>query len=224
MQTIYVIIPARNEAQKIGAVITAIQNEGFYNILVVDDGSTDNTGKVALKKGAKVVRHIINRGAGAATFTGIKTALSLGADLIITMDADGQHDPQDIQELIQPIIAKEVDIVLGSRLILKKEMPIMRRFFNYIGNLVTWILFGLWVSDSQSGFKVFSQKAAEKIEIKTNGYEFCSEVIRELKSKNLKFVELPIKIRYTDYSMQKGQSFANGIKTFTKLLLRSVMQ
>ena len=224
MQGVFIVIPARNEAQKIGEVILEIRKEGFQNIVVVDDGSTDNTAEVAQKNGAKVAKHILNRGAGAATFTGMKTALALGAQIVVTMDADGQHDSQDIQNLVRPILEKKVEVVLGSRLMQKKEMPFLRRFFNFIGNVVTWILFGLWVSDSQSGFKAFSREAVQKIQIKTNGYEFCSEVIRELKTKKLKFIEVPIQTKYTQYSMQKGQSFANGVKTFTKLVLRSFMQ
>ncbi len=224
MKSVYIVIPARNESRKIGEVITKIRKEGFQHILVVDDGSSDQTFQIAEQNGAKVVKHIVNRGAGAATFTGIQTALELDAEIIVTMDADGQHDSKDIQSLIQPILDKKVDVVLGSRLILKKGMPLIRRFFNYIGNLVTWVLFGLWVSDSQSGFKAFSKKAAAAIEIKTNGYEFCSEVIRELKVKKIKYTEIPIKTKYTKYSMQKGQSFANGVSTLVKLVLRSFMK
>lgn len=224
MSKIFIVIPARNEAQQIGEVLLEIRRKGFENVLVVDDGSDDKTVEIAEKSGAKVVQHILNRGAGAATFTGIKAVLELDAEIIVTMDADGQHAPEDIHNLIQPILDKKYDIVLGSRLLEKKEMPLIRRFFNYTGNLITWILFGLWVSDSQSGFKAFSKKAAEQIEIKTNGYEFCSEVIREIKTKKLSFAEIPIQTKYTEYSMQKGQSFANGVRTFVKLVLRSFMQ
>lgn len=224
MKGVYIVIPARNEAQKIGEVLSEIRKEGFNNIFVVDDGSTDSTAEVVEKSHAHVVRHIVNRGAGAATFTGIKAALEFNAEVIVTMDADGQHDPKDIPNLIKPILKKQSEVVLGSRLIQKKGMPLIRRIFNFIGNVVTWVLFGLWVSDSQSGFKAFSREAAEKIEIKTNGYEFCSELIRELKAKKLTYVEVPIQTKYTEYSMQKGQSFSNGVKTFTKLVLRSFMR
>lgn len=224
MSKIFIVLPARNEAQQIGEVILEIKKEGFENIVVVDDGSMDKTAEVAENSGAKVVRHIINRGAGAATFTGIKAALELDAGVIVTMDADGQHASEDIQNLVKPILNKEVDVVLGSRLIDKKGMPMIRRLFNFAGNFVTWILFGMWVSDSQSGFKAFSKQAAEKIEIKTNGYEFCSEVIREIRAKKFSYTEISIQTKYTEYSMQKGQSFANGVRTFMKLVLRSFMQ
>ena len=224
MSNLFVIIPAKNEASQIGEVILRIREQGFKNIIVVDDGSNDKTADIAKNTGAKVLKHIVNRGAGAATYTGIKAALSLNAEIIVTIDADGQHNPVDLQNLIKPILEKKVDVVIGSRLKQKKNMPAIRRFFNFGGNLITWILFGLWVTDSQSGFKAFSRKAAESIEIKTNGYEFCSEVIREIKMKKLKFIEIPIKTHYSKYSLQKGQSFANGIRTFGKLILRSLMQ
>lgn len=224
MSNVWIVIPARNESQKIGEVISKIQKEGFQKIIVVDDGSTDETFQIAETKGAKVLKHIINRGAGAATFTGIQAALLKGAEVIVTLDADGQHSPEDLQNLIQPILTKKADVVIGSRLIHKKNMPVMRRLFNYIGNFVTWMLFGLWVSDSQSGFKAFSREAATQIELKTSGYEFCSEMIREIKIKHLRYLEVPIQTHYSEYSMRKGQSFSNGIKTFWKLLLRSLMQ
>lgn len=224
MQKIWIVIPARNESQKIGEVIDKIKQEGYQDIIVVDDGSTDNTGEVARKSGAQILRHSLNRGAGAATFTGMKAALLKGADVIVTLDADGQHAPEDVQNLIQPILDDKADAVIGSRLIQRKDMPWIRRVFNYIGNFVTWMLFGLWVSDSQSGFKAFSKKAAAQIEIKTSGYEFCSEMIREINVKRLRYAEVPIQTHYTEYSMQKGQSFSNGVKTFWKLVLRSFMQ
>lgn len=224
MQSLYIVIPARNEAKKILEVLLSIYAQGFRNVIVVDDGSIDETFQIAQQNGAQVLRHSINRGAGAATFTGIQAALKLGAEIIVTLDADGQHNPADLQKVIQPILEKKAEIVIGSRLLNKKDMPYLRRLFNLIGNTVTWILFGLWVSDSQSGFKAFSRQAAQKIEIKTNGFEFCSEIIREIKLKKIKYQEVPIQTQYSDYSLAKGQSFATGIKTLAKLILRSFMQ
>lgn len=222
-QDIWIVIPAMNEVNKIGEVIRLVLQQGYQNIMVIDDGSQDGTGRVAQKAGARVLRHMINRGAGAATYTGIQAVLKLGANVIVTLDADGQHRPDDLEKLIKPILEKKTEVVLGSRLLEKQKMPLLRKIFNLMGNVVTWLLFGLWVSDSQSGFKAFSRRAVEQIKIQTNGYEFCSEVIREIRLHKLKFIEVPIQTHYSEYSLQKGQNFTNGVKTFWKLILRKLM-
>ena len=216
----FVIIPAYNEAEIIGNIIEGIKKYlPARQIIVIDDGSSDNTFYVAKNHGAIVYKHIINRGPGAATATGLAAAIHLNADIIITMDADGQHKTEDIPRLIKPIVNNEADVVIGSRLINPKGMPFVRRLFNKIGNLVTYITFGIKVSDSQSGLKSFSRYAAQKIEIKTNGFEFCSEIIREINNHQFKLKEIPIQAIYTDYSMSKGQGLLVGVKTFIRLLL-----
>jgi glycosyltransferase involved in cell wall biosynthesis len=219
---IWIVLPAHNEAQVLPQVLSKIKSSGYRNILVVDDGSRDHTSEVAQKNGAVSVRHFLNRGAGAATQTGILAALQLGAEIVVTMDSDGQHEPKEIQKLVTPIVRGECDVVIGSRFLEQNQIPFLRRIFNFIGNLITWFFFGLWVSDSQSGFKSFSRTAAERLKILTNGYEFCSEIIREIKVKKLVFKEVPITVRYDAYSLAKGQNFARGLTTLLKLFLRSV--
>ncbi|MCX6807777.1 MAG: glycosyltransferase family 2 protein [Patescibacteria group bacterium] len=163
---VIIVLPAYNEGQAIAKVISGIINAGFNQIIVVNDGSKDNTGSIAKKAGAHVVSHIINRGVGAARFTGNKAALQLGADIIVQMDADGQHDPSDIYKIIKPIIDHRADITIGSRFLSDNKIPSSRRILNWIGNLATMIFFGIWVSDSQTGFKAFSQVAAQKLNTK----------------------------------------------------------
>jgi glycosyltransferase involved in cell wall biosynthesis len=170
------------------------------------------------------LRHKINRGKGAATKTGIEAAKLLGADIIVTMDGDGQHDPKDIEKLIDPILKKNCDVVLGSRLVNPKGMPKHKIVANHIGNFFTWYLFGLWVTDSQSGFRAYSRHAAEVINTKADRYEYDSEVIREIYVYKLKFTEIPIAVRYTEYSMGKfqKQGFANGIVTLYKMFWKLI--
>lgn len=217
-------MPAYCESEVIGGVIERIQKAGFDYIVVVSDGSPDNTAEIAEVAGAHVFRHAINRGAGAATQTAIEASLALGADVIVLIDADGQHDPDDISRLIEPILEDKADVVIGSRFLKKNEIPAHRRLFNTIGNLVTFVLFGAWVSDSQSGFKALSRAAAERVDIRSNGYEFCSELIWTFRAENFRITEVPISVQYTARSLGKGQSLFVGVKTFFRLLLHSLMR
>jgi glycosyltransferase involved in cell wall biosynthesis len=214
-----VALPAYNEEKVIAKVINDIKKEGYTDILVVDDCSKDDTSQRALNAGALVLRHPINRGAGGATATAIEYAKREKYDILVLMDSDGQHSPKDIKKLIKEI--KNYDIIIGSRMIEPKGMPLSRRILNSGGSLLTWGLFGLYVKDSQSGFKVLGRKAIEKINITYDRFEFCSEMIGEIYSKKLKYKEIPIKVIYTDHSIAKGQSFKNGIKMILRFILRT---
>jgi glycosyltransferase involved in cell wall biosynthesis len=217
---IWIAIPAYNEGEVIGEVISGIKKVGYQNIIVVDDGGSDETLKTAENAGAVALRHKINRGKGAATKTAIEAAKMLGADIIVTMDGDGQHDPADIHKLIAPILDGKCDVVLGTRLKNSLGMPWYKIVQNKIGNAITWYLYGLWVTDSQSGFRAYSRRAAEKINTKADRYEYDSEVIKEIYIYKLKYIELPITVRYTEYSMSKiqKQGFFNGLKTLYKMV------
>lgn len=218
-----VIIPAYNEEKNIRQVISGVKKY-TNNIIVIDDGSTDRTSQIAKLAGAKVYRHLINRGLGGALGTGIRAALLEEADIIVTLDADGQHDPDEIPKLIKPIIDGETDFVVGSRFLERQPMPIFRRFGNYFYNLITWLLFGTLTSDSQSGMRVFNRNVAEKIEIFTSGMEVSSEIFAEIKYHKLKIKEVPVRAIYTSYSLSKGQGFFVGLKTLIKLLILKLIK
>lgn len=218
---IWVVIPAYNEEKVVGEVISEVKNSGYENIIVVDDGSADKTHKKANELiGEKALRHRLNRGKGAATKTGIEAAKLLGAEIIVTMDGDGQHDSADIGKLIRPIVENKTDVVLGSRLKNSAGMPWYKIWQNKIGNIITWFLYGLYVSDSQSGMRAYSARSARLIETRADRYEYESQVIREIYLNKLKFVEVPIAVRYTEYSMGKvqKQSFSNGLKTVYRMI------
>jgi len=166
-----------------------------------------------------VVSHVVNRGLGAAIGTGFVVAQKLGADVLITLDADGQHDPTEIPKFLEAI-ENGAEVVVGSRMLERSGMPWYRQVANWLGNISTFVLFGALVTDSQSGYRAFTQKALSMIQIKTNRMEVSSELIAETKSHNLKLFEVPIKAIYTDYSLSKGQSFFVGLKTLFKLVLR----
>lgn len=219
---IIAIIPAYNEEKTIAEVL--MNTRPFVDeIIVVNDGSGDRTAEIARAHNAFVVNHIINRGLGASIGTGFEVAKRHGAEVVVTLDADGQHDPTEISKLIVAI-EKGADVVIGSRMIEKKGMPWYRQIANTLGNLVTFFLFGAFVTDSQSGFRAFTAYALRQIKIQTNRMEVSSELIAETKRHKLTLVEVPIKAIYTDYSLSKGQSFAVGLKTLVKLVLRRIRQ
>src|SRR5438552_17737148 len=147
---IIAVIPAYNEATHVVDVVRS--NLDFVDqVVVVDDGSSDNTSTAARQAGARVYRHVVNRGLGGAIATGLRAALALDADIIVTLDSDGQHLPEDIVPVIAPILAGEADFVIGSRLINPRGMPLSRRAANRIAALCSNALFGVSVCDSQSG-------------------------------------------------------------------------
>jgi len=220
-----VVIPAHNEAAAIGDVISRIPKtieRMQVVVIVVDDGSTDDTAQIARVFGAQVLRHVTNLGAGAATVTGLKAAQALNADVIVTIDADGQHDPEEIERLVQCLLEGPFDVVIGSRILSPQGMPLTRFVANLLLNALTFVAYRKIVSDSQSGFKVFSQAAANALDLRSAGYEICSEIIGEIYRKNLRYKSVPVKPIYTEYSRAKGQHFLNGVNLILGLLTRWV--
>ena len=195
-------------------------------MIVVDDGSSDNTFSESISSGAITLKHTINRGKGAATQTGIDAAKELDADIVVTMDSDGQHNPKDITELIKPILDDKADVVLGSRMLGEKGMPKTRIFMNNIANLVTYIFFGIMVSDSQSGFRAYSKKALNSVYTLMDRYEFESEMLGQIKNAKLNIKEVPIKVIYSEYSLNKYKHVvgftAQGPRNRIKMVVRLV--
>lgn len=232
MKTLAVVIPAYNEEKAIGAVlgsltrIAATLNATVVTI-VVDDGSSDRTTEVAESHGAIVVRHIINRGLGATLSTGITAACAMLAKqalqhaVIVTLDADGQHDPAELSAVISPIFSGEAQVVLGSRFVggHRESMPWHRTVANRLANAFTGFLFGVWVSDTQSGYRAFSLEAARALNIRTNTMEVSSEIVREIGRNKWRLKEVPITVAYTEYSLSKGQGFLKGLETLWKLII-----
>ncbi|MBI4280774.1 glycosyltransferase family 2 protein [Candidatus Uhrbacteria bacterium] len=215
------VIPAYNEAKTIGGVVQATLP--FVDaVLVVDDGSSDETGTVAAGAGARVVRHVLNRGLGATLGTGIQAAVRAGASYVVTLDADGQHDPQEIEKLLNPLRRDLADVVLGSRLLISVGMPPARRIANQLGNLLTFLLFGIFVTDSQSGFRAFNRQAAAVIRLRSNRMAVSSEIVAEIGRHDLRLAEVPVRPIYTEYSLSKGQNFRVGLRTLYHLLLRRI--
>ncbi len=223
-EKIAIVIPVYNEAGAIGDVIEDVRAHGYTSIVVVDDGSDDDSFYIAAAYDVVALRHKINRGKGAAVKTGIMAANLLDVDVVVTMDGDGQHDPADIAPLIQPILDNTSDVVLGSRLLNKEEMPFVKVIANSFGNFFTWLLYGILVSDSQSGYRAYSRYAALIIDTKADKYEYDSKVIREIKNNRLRYTEVPVQTLYTEYSMQKKnkQGFVNGLITLYRMVWKMI--
>ena len=224
-----VVIPAYNEADAVGDVIRHVSTEfkraGIKaDIVVVNDNSTDKTSGIASSSGAIVIDHILNSGAGGATATGLSYADQNLYDIAVTMDADGQHDASDVVKGVQILMKSTTDLLIGSRLINSEGMSKVKVLGNRGLSLITYILFGINSTDSQSGLRVFSRNALTNLRWKTSGYEFCSEMLWRAKQQNLIIDEYPIKAIYTDYSVNKGQNNWNAVNILKSLLRRRITE
>ncbi|KXA89650.1 hypothetical protein AKJ57_05030 [candidate division MSBL1 archaeon SCGC-AAA259A05] len=214
----WIVVPAYEEEQMIGYVIEGLRREGYDQIIVVDDGSEDRTAEIARSKGAEVVRHEKNRGLGVAIRTGLGEARSRGADVVVTFDADGQHDPKDIQRLLEALDG--ADFVVGVRE--RGRMPLNKRLGNTILDIITHF-FGGPLTDSQSGFRAFGSRALEEISIQTDRYAVSSEILIQVGGKDLRFRVVPIGGVFTEYSKSSGTTIASGIRIFFNLLKLKVI-
>lgn len=219
-----IIVPAFNEASVIKSTIRKLRLETQSlqpEIVVVDDGSVDDTAEQAKQTGVKILHHVLNRGLGGAIGTGLAYARLRGFDVAVTFDADGQHDPKDVHTVLKPIIQGKADIVIGSRYFgAKTDMPFDRRLILNASNVLTYLLFGQTTSDSLSGFRAFGPTAVAKISIKTERMEVSNEIFSEIRRLKLRLKEVPIKVIYTEYSRRKGQSNTNALNIIMKLFIR----
>ena len=213
-------LPAYNEEKVIGKVIAEIKKRKQYDILVVDDGSGDKTAAVAKRARVFVVSHFKNQGLGVSIQTALKFAKKNKYDVLVTFDSDGQHDARDIDRVVRPILASHVDICVGVRDLARKEVPTLRKLILWGSNIFTFLLFGIYSSDSQSGFRAFSRRAIETLELKTARMEVSSEIFAEVKKKKLRYAEVPIRVIYTPYSLAKGQKNSNMFRVAWKLMIK----
>ncbi len=222
---IWIIIAAYNEEKKISAVIDAIKKQGYSNIVVVDDGSEDRTKEVAETAGAYVLQHIMNRGQGAALKTGIDFALQQGAEILVTFDADGQHQAEEIKRLIEPIQNNLVDVCVGSRFLdNKSNVSWHRALLLKTGALMMHLLYGIQLTDSHNGFRALSGAAAQKLTLKADRMEHASEILEEIAKKKLLYKEIPVTITYTNYSLEKGQSSLAAFEIVWNMIKSKVLR
>lgn len=223
-ESTYVVIAAYNEGTCIEQVAREVRDV-YPNVVVVDDGSGDDTFDAARRGAGHVLRHMINRGQGAALQTGIEYALRQGAGYIVTFDADGQHRVEDIAAMVDPIHRGECEITLGSRFLGGADnMPRSRRATLRLAVIFTRVVNRVHVTDAHNGLRAFSRKAAERIDITLDRMAHASELIDQVRKSELKFREVPVRIRYTDYSMGKGQSSRNAFRIVVQYILGRVLE
>jgi glycosyltransferase involved in cell wall biosynthesis len=214
-----VVIAAYNEAAMISDVVRDVIR-AFPSVIVVDDGSRDRTADLAVGAGATVLTHPINLGQGAALQTGITYAVESGFDHVVTFDADGQHRTEDALAMLEMLEHTGAQVALGSRFVGSTEsMPASRRWLLRAATWFTRATTGLHVSDSHNGLRVLRRDAARLIQLRQNRMAHASEILEEIARHRLRYVEVPVTIRYTEYSLAKGQSGFGAFNIVLDLLL-----
>jgi polyprenyl-phospho-N-acetylgalactosaminyl synthase len=209
--SVWVVIAAYNEAAVIGRVLADLIARR-YNVVVVDDGSRDATGEIAAKAGAWVAPHPVNLGQGAALQTGIKLALAHGATHIVTFDADGQHRAADVARLLEALADSVADFALGSRFLGQSVgMPASRRWLLRAATAFTRLTTGLKVTDTHNGLRAMTRRGASRIALRQNRMAHASELLEQIARSGLAYVEVPVTIDYSRYSLAKGQRLADTL-------------
>ncbi|MFG2903615.1 glycosyltransferase family 2 protein [Kitasatospora sp. NPDC092039] len=218
---VWLVIPAYNEGQVIADVVEGARKT-FPNIVVVDDGSGDDSAKHIMETGAHLVRHPVNLGQGAALQTGLAYALAQpGAKYFATFDADGQHQTADVEKMVALLREGDVDVVLGSRFIEQNgQVPWIKRVVLRTAATVSPTARKLKLTDAHNGLRVLNREAAGRLRITMNGMAHASEIVSYLAGSDLRVAELPVDILYTDYSRAKGQSLINGVNIIFDISLR----
>lgn len=220
---VYVLIAAFNEEMAIGRVIEDLHSQGYNNIVVVDDGSKDGTAAEALKHGADVLRHVVNRGKGAALQTGTEYILSKDADVIVHFDADGQHRAEDIVNLIKPIIDGSADVVFGSRFLGKAEnIPFFRKLLLKLGRIYTNLVFKAALTDTHNGLRAFRKDVFKKMVLTEDRFAYASELVEKVIINRFLYTEVPVNINYSEYSLGKGQKNINALSIVFRDLKRRI--
>ena len=223
--SIYIIIPVFNERQTIKQVVESLLVLE-YNIVIVDDGSTDATRDCVNDLPVFYLKHEINLGQGAALQTGIEFALQRDAEILISFDGDGQHQAADLVNLIKPLVLREANVVLGSRFLPASitNIPFLKKQAILLARVIHYLFTGLWLSDAHNGLRAFDRKAASVLDLKENRMAHASEILFKLHQHEFRIKEVPVSILYSEYSKSKGQSVFSGIKIFFDILLNRIFE
>lgn len=218
----WVVIAAFNEGSVIANTVESVLPY-VGNVVVCDDCSADGTAEAALAAGAHVLSHPINLGQGAALQTGIEYALRQQADYIVTFDADGQHDAREILPMLAALKASGVDAVLGSRFLgTKTHVPFPRKLVLASALLYTRVTSRIRLTDVHNGFRALTRKFCEEFKFKQNRMAHASEILEHIASHKTRYIEHPVTIAYTEYSIRKGQRSSNAIRILMELLMGRV--
>lgn len=218
---IFVVVPAYNVAQRRLRSVLEKLKVLPYSVVVVDDGSTDETASIASEY-TTVLRHVLNRGQGAALMTGTSYALQHGAEIIVHFDADGQMDTAEIAAVVEPLIQNpELDIVLGSRFLRDNKIPWTKKYFlQKPALLFQYLTSGLRLSDVHNGFRALRASAATRLEIQQDRMAHASEIVMQIRRLGLRYQEVPVTIHYYNY----GQGFTGGLRILMDLLKHQLIK
>jgi glycosyltransferase involved in cell wall biosynthesis len=219
---VWIVMPVYNEAAVVADVVSHVQ-QTFPNVVCVDDGSADDSALQILGTGAHLVRHPVNLGQGAALETGLRYALARdGARYFVTFDADGQHQVQDVERMLDVARSGPADVVLGSRFLSSAEsVPWLKRLALRTAVLLSPTTRRLRLTDAHNGLRVFTRPVVERLRINQEGMAHASEIISVLARSSWRVVEIPVTILYTDYSRAKGQSLINGVNILFDISVRN---
>ena len=223
---VWIIVPAFNEAQVIGEVVADLRT-AFPHVVCVDDGSRDDTGAVALRAGAHVVRHPTNLGQGAAIQTGVEyTRRQPGARAFATFDADGQHRVKDVLTMLDRLSRGDVDVVIGTRFAGStiSHTPPLKRLILRAAAWLSPSSRRLGLTDAHNGLRVFDRTVADNLNLTMSGMSHASEFIKLIDENHWRVAEEPVEILYTEYSMSKGQPLLNGVNIVFDGFLRGRMR
>lgn len=220
LRDICIVIPAYNEGERLKDFLPQLRKFNL-DIVVVDDGSTDNTGDVARESGVIVLRHERNLGKGKALQRGFNFVLERGYDAVITMDADLQHDVQDIPDFINAYRSGDADIVLGDRMLKTDSMPWVRYMVNKITSKIISVLTGCPMRDTQSGFRLIRRKVLESVTLSTSKFDMESELLIKASAQGFKIDSIPVHTIYFENRESKIRPFIDTLR-FLRLVFKAV--
>ena len=212
---VVVAMPAYNEETYIGTMVLKARKYAD-RVIVVDDGSTDGTAEISGLAGASIIRHPENKGKGAAIQSILDEVKKDIPDVLILLDADSQHNPDEIPRLIKAVL-DGCDLVIGSRELVKRDIPSYRRVGQKVLLYLTRFLTRNKITDSESGFRAFSRRAIAELELTQKGFAVESEMIAVAEEKNLKITEVPISVKYTKDSSTLNP-VRHGLGVFTQIM------
>jgi glycosyltransferase involved in cell wall biosynthesis len=224
-RSIFVIVPGYNEGAVIRQTTEALLEKN-YSVIVVDDASNDKTRKMLSGLPVLYIRHLANLGQGAAIQTGMQLALKKNAEYLVTFDADGQHDVNDIEKMITLLQKEKADIIFGSRFLpgASANLHTSRKLVLKTARLINYLASGILLSDANNGLRVMTREAALKMQITENRSSHNAQMQNLVKYNKLKYAECPVNILYSDYSRKKGLKNINSIRILYDLILYKIFR
>jgi glycosyltransferase involved in cell wall biosynthesis len=223
LEDVWIVVPVFNEGPVIGDVIRQLSHV-YPNVVAIDDGSEDETYPRLLETGATVIRHAVNLGQGAALRTGMDYALTRGADILVTFDGDGQHRVSDIERLLERLTEVDADIALGSRFMEgPRGIPPGRRILLQGAVAFTRIASGIRLTDAHNGLRAMTAEAARRLDITQPRMAHASEILHGIVKHDLRFVEVPVQVRYTTRSRTKGQGTLDALNILFELFIQRLV-